>query len=432
MSHKVIVVKIDKTEEIVGADNIKVAYVLGQQVIVSKDWVEGMVGVYFEPDLQLSGDYCSKNNLFRKAAFNTDTNKKGFFEDNRRVRCQPFMKVRSEGFFSTLESLAWTGYDMTALKLGDQFDILNGHKICEKYYSAATLKAKNNATKKKKLVDTPMFYKHVNTDQFAYYADGIPSGALLSFHHKVHGTSARYSYSKVIRTPSNWKEKLKNYLNIFKAESWEYLVGTRNVVLYEGQYKEGFHGNEQYRFDVLEQLKPFLEKGMSVYGEIAGFVNGKPVMSAHNTKALKDKAFSNKYGKEMLYKYGCEEEELRFHIYRITYTNEEGNELDFSDQQVHAWCESRNLLSPVEVYSPFIYTRSTDTEEALKKLVVSLTERPEVLTEDYVDPTHINEGIVIRVDYKTQVPKFYKSKSYAFKVMEGTAKEVGIDYEDAN
>lgn len=433
MSGKAIIAEIQRTVPIEGADRIHTAFVLGQQVVVSKDWFEGMLGVFFEPDTQLSEEFCKFNNLYRHSHLNADQEKKGFFEDNRRVRCQPFLKVKSEGFFTTIDSLAFTNHN-TYFNVGDQFSELKGVEVCKKYISPKTLKAMNNAQKKKtKTQEAPMFHKHVDTDQFAYYVDKIPAGALLSFHHKVHGTSGRYSHSKVIRQPQTFWDKLKDKLGVFERERWEYLVGTRNVVLYEEQYdKEGFHGSEQFRFDVMEELKPFLEKGMTVYGELAGYANGSPIMGTHSTKALKNKEFTKKYGEQVTYKYGCVEDTMRFHIYRISYTTEEGTELDFTDQQVHDWCERHSFLSPVEVHKPFVYDGSSQGKEELVKLVKELTERPDVLTEDYVDPSHVNEGIIIRVDYKSQVPKFYKSKSYAFKVMEGIFKEDNVDLEDAS
>lgn len=422
-NYKAIVAKIDSVVEISGADRIHTAYVLGEQVVVSKEWQVGKVGLFFPADTQLSEDFLSNNNLFRRSEKNKDQEKKGFFEDNRRVRCQPFLKVRSEGFFCELSALQYLTSNTEQLKVGDQFDELNKTKICNKYLNDKTLRKLNNIQKKKtKIVETPMFNKHVDTKQFKYYVDKIKEGDLLSFHAKVHGTSARYSYSKVLREPKSLVEKVKNCFGLFKKESWEYLTGTRNVVLYEDQYdKEGFHGSEQYRFDVLEQLKPHLAKGMTVYGEIAGYANDKPIMSVHSTKGLKDKAFKKKYGDSVLYKYGCVEGTSRFHIYRISFVNEDGIEIDYTNEQVIAWCGKHGFNAPIPVNESFIYQGDKDS---LVELVEELTERPDVLTEDYIDPSHVSEGIIIRVDNEKDKPMFYKNKSYLFRCLEGLCDEV--------
>jgi hypothetical protein len=429
-AYKAIVAKIDKVVEIKGADRIHTAFVLGEQVVVSKDWSVDKVGLFFMADTQLSSNFIKHNNLSRDTTNNIDTTKKGFFEANRRVRCQPFLKVRSEGFFCELSSLSFCGNDYKKLKVGDQFDELGGEHICKKYLNEKTLRKLSNVQKKKtKVQEAPMFHKHVDTQQFKYYVDKIQEGDLLSFHAKVHGTSARYSYSKVVRKPSTIWEKFKNTIGVYKDTSWEYLTGTRNVVLYEDQYdKEGFHGSEQFRFDALATLKPYLTKGMTVYGELAGFANDKPIMSIHSTKGLKNKAFKKKYGESMTYKYGCVEGTCRFHVYRITFTTEDGIEIDFTNDQVLDWCDKHNILAPLEVSPSFIYKGD---KEQLVSLVESLTEREDVLTEDYIDPSHVSEGIIIRIDNGKSTPTFYKSKSYSFKVMEGIMKESGeVDLEE--
>jgi hypothetical protein len=343
------------------------------------------------------------------------------------------LKVKSEGYFTelrTLDYITGTETSLGDLKVGHQLDQLLGSKICEKYISPQT-RSKLNQVQKKKSVKptTPLFNKHVSKEQIKYYFDKIPKGALLSFGAKIHGTSARMSLTKVVRKPKTFLEKVKNFFGAFTKESWEYLVGTRNVVLFENEYnKEGFHGSEQYRFDAMGMVKPFLTKGLSVYGEIAGFANGKPIMGTHSMKTLKNKAYTKKYGEAVNYTYNCKDHEFRFHIYRISTTTDEGGEVDFTDAQCRKWCEERDLNYVFEVHDSMVYDGN---KEKLVALVEELTERPDCLTEDYIDPSHISEGIVIRVDHGTLIPKFYKNKSYAFKVLEGIFKEDNEDVEDS-
>jgi hypothetical protein len=126
--------------------------------------------------------------------------------------------------------------------------------------------------------------------------------------------------------------------------------------------------------------------------------------------------------------YNCKDHEFRFHIYRISTTTDEGGEVDFTDAQCRKWCEERDLNYVFEVHDSMVYDGN---KEKLVALVEELTERPDCLTEDYIDPSHISEGIVIRVDHGTLIPKFYKNKSYAFKVLEGIFKEDNEDVEDS-
>lgn len=427
-NYKAIIATIKAVEPIPNADRIQIAKVMGENCIVSKEWQVGMLGVFFPAGCQLSEQYCSVNNLFRDSTKNQDNTKTGFFESNRRVRAQPFLKVKSEAFFADLTSLNFAT-NITKLVEGQSFEDIDGVNICKKFILETKQPNLQKKALKKKAV--PDFEEHVDTAQFKYAEKQLAEGDLISIQAKVHGTSARYGYHLVEEPLGKWKSKVNSLLPwcLFKGKKrYDYVAGTRRVILDNNNTnKEGFHGSEQYRFDVLEMLKPFLEKGMTVYGEIAGYANSKPIMGVHNTKDLKDKAITKKYGESITYSYGCKDHEYRFHVYRITYTTVDGNTIDFTQQQVVQWCSERNIKFAVDVCQPFIYDGNW---EALLDKVEQLTERPEVLGEDYIDPSHPSEGVIIRVDRGTTTPLFLKSKSYIFKVMEGIASEKTVDIED--
>ena len=425
MGNQAIIAKIDRVIEIPGANTIHVGVVLGESVIVSKEWGVGKVGVLFPVGVQLSEKMVFENSLSRNSNNNKNPEKKGFFEDNRRVRTQPFLKVKSEGFFAELDSLFWTG--VKDFELGYSFDTLNGHEVCKKYISEETRRKQGNVqVKQAKKNYAPYFEKHVDSDQFRHFMRNIPKGALLSFHHKVHGTSARVANTLVEVNLPKWKKFVNKFAPVFPTQEWKLVVGTRNVVL-DGNPKDGFHGSEQFRYDVAKSLEPYLEKGMTVYGEIAGFANGTSIMPPHDTKVLKDKAFTKKYGEKVVYTYGCKEHEYRFHIYRITRLTHSGENVDMSQKEMEKWCEDRGILSTIEVHPQMIYNGD---EDALKELVESLTELPETMTADVIDSSHPSEGIIIRADSGNKTPKFYKNKSYVFKCMEGICEVV--DTEDAS
>jgi hypothetical protein len=44
----------------------------------------------------------------------------------------------------------------------------------------------------------------------------------------------------------------------------------------------------------------------------------------------------------------------------------------------------------------------------------------------WIDPTHIKEGVCVRVENDLQNLKVYKHKSYEFKVLEGIIKDSGV------
>jgi len=427
-NYTAIIAKIDNTLPIVGADKIQIAKVLGESVVVSKDAKIGDIGVFFCAGTQLSTEYCHHNNLFRDASKNYYTSESGFFEDSRRVRAQPFLKVKSEGYFADLSSLRFAG-DFSKLKLGDKFEELNGVKICNKYLNEKAIKAikeQKNKPAKKKLI--PFFKEHVESEQYKYNTHKLEVGNVISIQSKRHGTSGRYGYLSSIKKLPKWKQWINKIIPVFPTEEYEYVVGTRRTVLNDPE-KEGFHGSEAYRYEVMEQLKPYLSKGMTIYVEIVGYVNGKSVMPSHSTKDLKNKEFSKKYGDTVVYKYGCPEGTYKFHVYRVTLTTEDGNSIDLTQQQLVRWCADRGLDPAHDLVPPFVYDGDV---EKLNALVEELTERPDTLTEDYHDPSHPSEGVIVRVDRWTQTPLFLKSKSYVFKVMEGIASEKEVDIEEVS
>lgn len=428
MSHKAIVAVVTDVIAIPKADKIQVGVVLGENVIISKDIKPGYVGVLFPEGLQLSEEFCKENNLHRHAHLNKDSTKTGFFDDNRKVRAQPFLGVKSTAYFADLNCLAYLPDEVSlCLKLGDSFDELAGHPICCKYVSQATRDKINNANRPKQAKKdfAPFFAKHVDSEQFKHNVGLIPKGSLIHFHAKVHGTSHRSALTKVSLALPWWKRTLNKAVpNMFPDWKWDFVVGTRNVVLTPG--KEGFHGSEQFRFDVAEMLKPHMQKGMCCYGEIAGFANGKPIMAVHNGKDTKNKEFVKKYGEQIVYKYGCKEHEYRFHIYRITYLNHEGVNVDFTQAQLDQWCKDRQLLGPISVRDPIVYDGDA---ELLSHVVEQLTERPDVLGEDVIDPSHPYEGVILRIDTGKYNPMFMKSKSTYFRIMEGMVE--AEDTEDA-
>lgn len=420
--HQAIISRVEKIIPIDGADKVQIALVLGEYCVVGKDVEEGHFGVLFPADLQLSEEYCRINNLHRDSELNSDKTKKGFFDKNRKVRAQKFLKVNSTAYFTSLDSLSYTG--VSVFEPMFKFNDIGEFHICKRFESEEVLRKKSNVANSnaRKPSEAPLFLKHKDTEQFAHNVFKIPVGALLSFHAKAHGTSGRYSLLPVVKTLPKWKRLINTMIPVFPTEVYEHLVGSRNVVLRNPE-KPGFHGSESFRFSIMEELKPHLQKGMCLYVEIVGSVNGKSVMPPHNIKELKSKEYLAKYGESITYLYNCKNHEFKFFIYRITMTGTDGEIYEFPQKHLEKWCQDRGIAHTTEIHPQVVYDGN---EDALKDLVIKLTERPEVLTEDYVDGSHISEGIIIRID-SGEGTSFMKSKSIAFKIMEGTLKVDDIE-----
>lgn len=163
MTYKAIVARIH-TRPLPGADNLVIGTCGAYQVIVGKETTDGQLGIFFESDGQISEEFARQNDLVRRK--NEDgTTAGGMFEQNRRVRSIKLRGAKSEGFWCPLDKIAYTGVKMSELTDGFQFDELNGHPICNKYFTPATHQARSPKSRKTQR-DNAMFHKHIDTGMF--------------------------------------------------------------------------------------------------------------------------------------------------------------------------------------------------------------------------------------------------------------------------
>ena len=322
-------------------DNVKGAIIFGNQIIVSKDAKEGDKGLYFPVETKLSPQFLSNNNLYRKPELNIDKEKKGYFEENGRIRCMKFRGHKSEGFFIELHSLNFIA-DFPDIKIGTEFDILNDIPICEKYVSRKNPPGTPGGKKgKKKIKESKIlrnqFSFHPDTAQLAKNLHKIDRGDFISIAYKIHGTSV--IISKVLcKKKINWFYKILRFLGI-KIIDYEYdnIYSSRRVI------KNDIIDMNKLFYDIdiwglaNNKLKEYLKDGMTIYAEIAGFLpNGGYIQKPFD--------------------YGCDPGTFELYIYRITYTNMSGDVFEFSYKQMKDWCEEKGL----KVVPCFFYGQAYD------------------------------------------------------------------------
>lgn len=433
-NYNAIIAKITAVVPIKNSDFIQSAFVLGESVIVNISHKVGDVGVFFPVGSALSPEMCRENNLFRDASMNLNPEASGFLEKNGRITAMKMRGAMSCGLFLPLESLNWAGNYPT--KLGENFGEIGKNKICSRYNPPPKQQSQGGGKASTKGKTTPKFIapyfdKHIDTSQFKYNASSIQKGSVLYFHAKFHGTSARQQLGKVERKNSNWKNMINNITykllgkNVLtRVSDYEMIIGSRNVLIND-KNNNGYYGTNEFRVRAAEMITPHLRKGMTVYSELVGYIGGvSTIMPDHTTTKLGCKESVKKYGESIRYAYGCREGELRNIIYRITLTTDDGMVMDMPQKALEMWCSQRGLEHTLEIHPPIIYDGD---EDALRELVERLTERPECHTECYDSPTQIGEGIIIREECGTLIPKFYKSKSTRFRIMEGLQTEADLE-----
>ena len=374
--YKALVCKLKNVRPHPNADRINLATVYGHQVVVGKDQKEETLGIFFPCDGVLSHPFLMKNNLYRKHP-ETGQEMGGFFDSNRRVRAQAFRGEKSDGFWVPISFVEWT---KAKLKEGDQFDTLNGHLICEKYYTPET-KRQMAQPKGKRQKDYPLFLKHFETKQLKYYQDQLPERAIFIITEKLHGTSGRTTRTL---TDGNWFDRL------LKRKKWEYVSGSRRVIL---QGTDKYYEGSRFRNHIHEEIKSIgLRKGETLYYEIVGFTDtGKAIMPPHGNLSWK-------------YECSCDNEKpYAIYIYRITLTNEDGDVVELSWEQIKNRCKELGLK-----YVPEIdVTLNKDTLPDVENCKSSFINQP-------------LEGIVIRVE--GEMFDLFKDKTHEFKVAEGIIK----------
>lgn len=400
------------------ADRLQIATVFGNDVIVDLSYQIGDRVIYFPTDGQLSVEFANDNDLVRRKDENGNQCG-GYLDPNKRnIKALKLRGEKSDGLVLPIGVLA-NYTDVGKLKDGDQITVLNGHEICRKYIPKKTRSRHGNAksqVNKKELresVSFPYFLEHIDTQQLAYNQSAFHEGDIIYLTRKIHGTSFRVSNGIKVTTKKR-PHLIKKIFHIGDKVKKEYelVSGTRRVVL--RTFDGGFYGSNAFRQKYHDFFKDKLPKNMTVYGEIAGWIDeNTPIMPRCQNSKVKDKEFSKMYGEETIFTYGCEPGENRAFIYRITVTNEDGIVFELPTEETIKWSE-RLGCEYVPLLEKFFYTTWEDLNERCEKYL----DIPEPLA----NGKHVVEGVVARIDNRSTFTAF-KAKSFTFKVLEGIIKE---------
>lgn len=403
-NYAAVVVEIKTLVTLENCDNVQAAIIMGNQVIVSKSIQIGDIGLYFPLECALSKEYLSNNNLYRKPELNIDPAQKGYFEENGRIRCVKFRGNKSEGLFMPISSINFINDTPREINIGNIFDELNNVPICSKYVVRKTRtpgmsvpKVKGRLARESKLIDN-QFKFHQDTSMLFRNLHRVNPDNLISITYKLHGTSGISSYV-LCKKKLNIIEKILLKLGVnIQTEVYDYIYSSRKVIKNpelnpnaQHYYKEDIWGIAH------KELEAFLQKGMTFYYEIVGYLpNGACIQ--------KD------------YDYGCDSNKHSIYIYRITQTNVDGKVTEYSAKQVQEFCKKNGLNAVPELYygkafdfSPYGEGDNVNwSEEFLNQIKQSYNEKKCYICHNNVP----EEGCVIRIEGLEF--EAYKQKSTAF------------------
>lgn len=418
-----VVVQLHKFVELENCDNVKGAMIFGNQVIVGKDTPDGETGLFFPIECALSKEFLGANNLFRKTEYgNTDPEKKGFFEEHGRVKAVKFRGHKSEGFFIPLKGLVlpWVAGEIYPLfNVGDEFDQLSGVEICRKYVPRSNrapkgpgyVKVGKKMLQLKDLIVDGQFRFHPDTENLRKNWSRVKPKTVVSISDKWHGTSVVVGNLLTTR-PLKWYEKLLARFGVaIKDSEYGIVVSSRKVIkTVDGETKVG--GNHFYSTDIWgtvgKEIAEQIPKGFTVYGEIVGYTeNGEAIQKG--------------------YPYGCDFGKHRLMVYRVTFTNADGNVFELPWPTMRQFCEERGLSTVV----PYYYGEAGDLfvdDGPADNWGEWFVERLEAAYLGGKCPYNGNkvpaEGVVVRIDHLNKA-EAYKLKSWEFLAKESKELDSG-------
>jgi hypothetical protein len=333
-NNKAIVVALENVRPHPNADRLKLATVVGDQVVVGLDAKDGDIMIYFDSNLRLSHYYLNKNNLYQNAELNADPTQKGYFGKNGRVRAQQFRGSMSHGFVADLNTLG-SGAAET-LVAGDTVTHIGTEMICEKFVvpkKHLVPKKHRHAragVKKTRLPVSRMFWKHWDTKHLLRDCFKIPTGPVY-IEEKIHGTSGRTG--KVL-VPTPW-------WNFWVKEEWKTVSGTRRVdnTDYHLRVDNTDYHLREIRDEIHKKLAPHVRKGEQLYYEIFGKTktNCPPCGTNHGTGGVCI---------QPLAPYGCQQGKYRVILYRVTISTVDGHCYDLSRKAVYQRAQQLGLEAP--------------------------------------------------------------------------------------
>ena len=419
---------------------LKCATVDGWNIIVGIDEQPGKF-VYFPTSSQINPDFLSYANLYRHKEKNADETKTGMFEDNGRVKAIKLRGCVSEGFLIPINIfLDWIA-DSTLIQLEAndittdiEFDSVE-HKgktfwVCKKYivvhqHSISNKDGKNrnqkHISKFDRIIDT-QFRFHYDTELIRRFKNAIKPEDLIHISGKIHGTSGISAYV-LCQKPINLIKRFGNWISGkgFKPyeEVYDYVYASRSVIknrYYNREVSAGYYGVDVWG-EADKYLRPYLQKGMTFYYEIVGFLpNGNYIQKN--------------------YDYGCvppkegeiytPEKHFKVRIYRITLTNVDGQVHEFNPNEVQIWCNEHGLIPVEEYYYGFAADLYKDLYQVCQgerlypndwydQFLESMANDEDFYMEE-MSPDCNNkvphEGIVIKIDNMHSAA--YKLKCFAF------------------
>ena len=389
-------------------EKLKCCSIDGFNIITGIDSQPGLY-VYFPAMSCINGDFLRFANLYRRKDLNNDPHQSGMFDENGRVKAIRLRGELSEGFILPLMVLqnyvvSVTNHEISEIRENLEFDSVSyGGKefwISKKYIpkkqpsqGIVRIKVKKVPKGLNRVIDS-QFRFHYSTILIKKCPYVINPDSFIHLSYKIHGCSAISAYV-LCKQKLNWKQKIAKWLTGEEFNKYDYLYASRTVIknkFYNPDVKEGYYGVDVWS-EADKIVRPCLMRGQTAYYEIVGYLpTGKYIQKNYDYGCVPPKE-----GETYTH-----EKHFKVRIYRVTYTNIDGDIFEYTPHQVQQWCNQVGLIPVEECY----YGRAKDlyqdiTENWNENFLNRLSNDPNFYMEQN-SPHCVNkvphEGLVIRID----------------------------------
>lgn len=425
-------------------ERIKCAVVDGFIITVGIDSEPGKY-VYFPVLAQINPNLLQYLNLYRDKEKNKDPEKTGYFENKGIVKAINLRGVKSEGFLMPLIDLQNFIVDQVNVELLEpeaniEFDEVEHDGktfwISKKYVAPSKIEYKPGIPKWKKkkkglnkIIDE-QFRFHYDTVILKKCPHVIHPDDIIHISSKWHGTSGISAYV-LCHKELTWKEKIAKWLTGYSFDTYDYVYSSRTVIknpYYNNGVTEGYYGVDVWKY-ADGYIRPFLEKGMTIYYEIVGYLpNGGMIQKDYDYGCVPPVKVTDSEGNETVqYIQG---RQFKVYVYRITLTNVDGKVHEFSSHEVQTWCKQRNLLPMIEYYYGYAFGLypeiEVDDNWSIHFMTALANDKTFHMEENSPECTNKvpHEGIVIRKE--SMRSEAWKVKCFKFLGKEQDAALAGI------
>ena len=381
----------------------------------------------------------------------------GFFNKYGRVRCITLKGEPSFGFVFGLNEMEKYCPEIKNINLeehiNEDFDTVNGELFVKAFVPPIKPQRErrekiNKANKKISRFDRIIdgeFSFHYETQQLGKFIHFINPDDEANINVKIHGSSVcigklHVKEQKKIAFPKRIWNKFVDNTGLFKSSRFiDYnivygpIYSSRKVIKNQYINKEvtpGYYGVDIYS-EYGDIIYPYLDEGMTVYGEIFGYLTGSQKMIQKH------------------YDYGCNEGENKIMFYRITTTNDDGSKKEWEVNDVYNWTieliermkndnnDNYTRIHPIDIlyYGTFadLYPELDTTKHWHENFIEKLKNDKENFGMEELEPLCQNEvpreGVCIRI-VDSKIPCCYKQKCQSFLFKEALLMDAGeVDME---